>query len=80
MEQNANRGTRAVLLRVGVALLAGLIVLVLAFPVYGIDPIPPQCFSLIGATVPCADGFALAAGVATAGVAGLLLWLRGRGR
>jgi len=80
MNQTTNRGGRAAVMRVAVALLAGLVVLVLLFPAHGIDPIPPQCFSLIGYTVPCADGFAPAAGAATAGVVGLLLWLRDRRR
>lgn len=80
MDQGTNRRVRAAVVRVGVALLAGLVVLVLLFPAHGIDPIPPQCFSLIGYTVPCEDGLALAAGATTAGVVGLLLWLRGRSR
>ncbi|CAN5506899.1 hypothetical protein BH20CHL7_BH20CHL7_13350 [soil metagenome] len=65
---------------IAIALLAGLVVLVLLFPASGIDPIPPQCYSAFGYVVPCADGLAVGAAIATAAMAGALLWLRDRRR
>ncbi len=62
--------------KVAIALLAGFVVLVLLFPASGIVPIPPQCFSVFGYTVPCQSGGAVGAGAATATVVGSLLWLK----
>ena len=62
------------------ALLAGLVVLVLLFPGSGIDRQPPECYSVFGYIVPCEDGWAVAAGAATAGVVALVQWLRSRRR
>lgn len=64
--------------KVAVALLAGLVVLVLLFPASGIEPIPPECFSVFRYTVPCQGGVAIVAGAATAAVVGSLLWLKRR--
>jgi hypothetical protein len=64
--------------KVATALLAGLVVLVLLFPGSGVMPQPPQCFSVFGYGVPCNAGVAVAAGAATAGVVGALLWIAGR--
>jgi hypothetical protein len=64
--------------KVGIALLAGLVVLVLLFPASGILPIPPVCYSMFGYVVPCDAWVAWAAGAATAAVVGLALWLADR--
>ena len=80
MDQTNKRAAGRTVANVAVALLAGLVVLVLLFPVAGIDPIPPRCFSAFGYTVPCEAGLSQAAGAATAGIVGLALWLRSRGR
>lgn len=61
--------------KVGLAVLAGLIVLALLTPVHGADTIPRQCFSVVGYEVPCGDGIALAAGAVTAAVVGFSLWI-----
>ena len=79
MNQMERQGRRWTLAKVAIASLAGLVVLVLLVPASGIEPQPPQCFSVFGYTVPCVDGLAIAAGAATAGVVGLLLWITGRG-
>ncbi|MEX1171363.1 MAG: hypothetical protein WEG56_02005 [Chloroflexota bacterium] len=63
-----------------IALLAGLVVLVLLFPASGIDPIPPECYSVFGYVVPCADGLAVGAAIVVAVIVGALLWLRDRRR
>jgi hypothetical protein len=60
------------------AILAGLAVLALLFPVSQPDILPYQCSSAVGLGTAC-DGFwSLLAGVATAAVVGALLWLQGR--
>lgn len=64
--------------KVAAAILAGFIVLLLLFPASGIDPIPPECFSIFNYTVPCEGWVAPLAAGATVGVAGLLIWLRDR--
>jgi hypothetical protein len=66
--------------KVGFALLAGLVALVLLFPASGVDTLPPECFSMLGYSVPCGGGEAVAAGAATAAVVGLWLWLKRSGR
>jgi hypothetical protein len=60
-------------MRIAAALLAGLAVLVLLFPVSGILPVPPECYSVFGYTVPCELWVAIVAGAATALVTGVLL-------
>lgn len=72
IEQRRAGGTRAIVANVGVPLLAGVLVFVLLFPVAGIDPIPPQCFSAFSYNVPCIDGLAVVAGIGTAVVVFLL--------
>ena len=72
MEQTTNQGARSTVATVAVALVAGVVVLLLLFPSSGVVPIPPQCFSLFGYSVPCD------AGAATAAVVGLALWLKSR--
>ena len=66
--------------RLAIALLVGSAGLVLLFPASGIDPIPPQCFSVFGYNVPCEAGPwpAIAVGAATAGVVWFVLWLMDR--
>lgn len=66
--------------KVAVALLAGFVVLVLLFPVSRVDTLPVQCLSVLGYGVPCDAGWSPAAGAATAGIVGLLLWLKDRRR
>jgi hypothetical protein len=56
----------------------GLAVLVLLFPASGIEPIPPECYSMFGYTVPCGGGLAVAAGAVTAGAVALLFWISDR--
>lgn len=82
MEQTKKQGTWTSLTRVAVPLLAGLVVLLLLFPAGGgVFTNPPQCFSMFKwYSVPCGGGLAVAAGVATAGVVGLALWLKDRRR
>ncbi len=64
--------------KVSVALLAGLIALLLLFPASGIQPIPPQCFSIFTYSVPCEDWVAPAAAAATGALAYLALLLKDR--
>ena len=64
--------------KVAVALLAGLVVLVLLYPAAIADTIPRQCFSMVGLGAPCDAGLAVPGGAATAGIVGLLLWLKDR--
>ena len=66
--------------KIAVALLAGLVVVVLLYPVAIVDTIPLQCFSMVGLGAPCDGGLAVPAGAAAAGIVGLLLWLRDRRR
>jgi hypothetical protein len=61
--------------RAGVALLAGLIVFAILLPRAGIDTLPPICFGMSGYRVPCEGWVAPAAGLATAGLVWLALWL-----
>lgn len=78
MNQMERQGRRWTLAKVAMALLAGIAVLVLLLPASGIEPQPPVCYSVFGYTVPCDAGWTLAAGAATAGVVGWLLWITGR--
>jgi hypothetical protein len=78
MNQIDRQGRRWTLAKLAIASLAGLVVFVLLFPGSGVTPQPPQCYSVFGYSVPCESGVAAAAGVATAGVVGLLLWIAGR--
>jgi len=67
--------------KVAVPLLAGLVVFVLLFPASRSTDIPPECYSLFAYyNVPCGSGVAITAGVATAVVVGLALWLTARMR
>ena len=66
--------------RIAVSLPVGLVAWFLLVPFHGIDPIPPQCFALVGYPVPCGDELSIAVGVATAGIVGLALWFRSRRR
>lgn len=80
MNQIDRRGRGRALAKFVIALLAGLVVLVLLFPASGVMPLPPQCFSVFGYSVPCESGVAVAAGLGIAGIVGLLLWIAGRRR
>jgi hypothetical protein len=72
--------TWSIAAKVAIAVLAGLVVLVLLFPVSGVDTQPPECYSVFGYSVPCGDGVAVAAGAAVAAVIGVLFWIAGGGR
>jgi hypothetical protein len=72
--------TWSIAAKVAIAVLAGLVVLVLLFPVSGVDTQPPECYSVFGYSVPCGDGVAVAAGAAVAAVIGVLFWIAGAGR
>ena len=80
MGQIDRQGTWSTAAKVAIAVLAGLVVLVLLFPASGVDTLPPECYSVLGYTVPCGGGVAVAAGTAMAAVIGLLLWIAGRWR
>jgi hypothetical protein len=67
-------------LTVAVALLAGLVALVLLYPAAIVDTVPQQCSSMVGLGAPCDAGLAVPGAAATAGIVGLLLWLRDRRR
>lgn len=62
--------------KLAVALLAGFIVLLLLFPGSGVDTQPPECYSILGYTVPCEVWVAWAAAALVAGLVGLYLWRR----
>lgn len=66
--------------KIALALLAGLVVLVLLYPAVIVDTLPQQCSSMVGLGAPCDAGLAFPGGAATAGIVGLLLWLRDRRR
>jgi hypothetical protein len=75
-----SRGAWTTVVKVAVALLAGIVVLVLLYPANIADTIPQQCFSMVGLGAPCDAGLAVPVGAATAAIACLLLWLRDRRR
>jgi hypothetical protein len=64
--------------RVAIPLMAGFVVLAFLYPVSRVDIIPVQCWSAVGLEVACDSGLSLAAGAATTGIIGLVLWLRDR--
>lgn len=66
--------------KVGVALIAGLVAVLVLLPWSGIDTDPPECFSMFDYTVPCGSGLAFAAGAAVAAIVALGFWLRSRQR
>jgi hypothetical protein len=57
------------------ALLAGLVVVMLVLPASGTASLPPTCYSVLGFVVACDAWVAWAVGAATAGLAGLALWM-----
>jgi hypothetical protein len=61
-------------LRTILPLLAGIAALVLFFPITGIDTDPPICYSVL-LTVACGAELSIGAGLATAAVVGLVLWV-----
>jgi hypothetical protein len=66
--------------KIAIPLIAGLVVLALLYPVSRVDIIPMVCSSAVGLDVACDGGLSLAAGAATAGIIGLILWLWNRRR
>ncbi len=78
MERSTKGKGWTAMAKVGVALGAGLVVLVLLFVVSRVDTLPVQCLSVFGFGVPCDSGWAPAAAAATTAFVGLLLWLKGR--
>ena len=78
MGQTRKQRAMRLVVRVVVPLLAGLVVLLLLYPVVENEPIPPQCFSIALFSVPCDDGLNVAAGAATAAVVALALWWKDR--
>lgn len=71
MEQTM-RPAWATVMKVAVALLAGIVMFVVLVPTSGAGPF---CYSLLAIRVPCEGELAFAAGAVTAGVIGLALWL-----
>lgn len=61
---------------IGIAVLAGLVVVFLLFPGSGVDTQPPECYSAFGYVVPCEAWVAWAAGAATTAIVALAFWLR----
>jgi hypothetical protein len=80
MDQTKRQGTWRTVAKVTVALLVGLVVIVLLAPASGVDTLPPECYSVLGYTVPCDARWAFAAGALAAGAIGSLLWIAGRWR
>ena len=80
MEQMAKRSTWPSARMIIRALLAGLVVLLLLFPGSGTTAQPPVCYSTFGYVVPCDAWVSWAAGAATAGLVGLVLWMNDRRR
>jgi hypothetical protein len=64
--------------RIAIALVAGLVILVLFFPLSRADVLPVECSSAVGLAVTCDAALSLAAAAATVGILGALLWLRNR--
>lgn len=60
------------------ALLAGHVVIAALLPWIQLDSDPPICRSMFDYVIPCGAGLALAAGVTTASIVGLALWLVNR--
>lgn len=61
-----------------IALLGGAVMFVLLLPASVQTSDPPRCFAMLFYPVPCAEWVAPLAGVATAGLARLGLWLLAR--
>lgn len=80
MVQAKQRRSWATGVRIALSILAGVVVLVLLAPASGADTLPPQCWAMLGYSVPCGSALSLAAGAATAGIIGLALWFNSRRR
>ncbi|OGO56405.1 MAG: hypothetical protein A2V84_00925 [Chloroflexi bacterium RBG_16_70_13] len=80
MEQTTKQAARPNRRTIIVALVVGLAVLLLLFPGSGNSAQPPTCYSMFGYVVPCDAWVSWAAGVATAGLVGLGLWMNERRR
>ena len=78
MEQTTRPSSRPKTSTIVIALVAGVVALVLMFPTHGVDTLPPQCFAVIGYTVPCEAWVAWVVAAAVAGVVGIGLSLRDR--
>lgn len=79
MEREKSRGV-STRVKLGIALLAGLLTIALLLPWSGVDTDPPECFSMFDYTVPCGSGLAFAAGAAVVGLVGLVVSLMSRRR
>lgn len=76
MDQTKRQGASA---KVAIALGAGIVVLLLLFRSGGVDSQPPVCSSIFNLySVPCEGWVAPAAGLATAAVVAIALWLKDR--
>jgi len=78
MEQTKKQGAWTTVAKLAVALIAGVVVFLLLSPAHTADTLPLQCFAVLGNSVSCGPGLALAPAIATVGVVGLGLWLRSR--
>ncbi|MGH2456625.1 MAG: hypothetical protein ACRDHD_10270 [Candidatus Limnocylindria bacterium] len=65
----------ATMMRLGLALLVGLVVFVVLVPTSGAGN---RCYSLLAFEVGCEGAVAAAAGATSAAVVGVALWLAGR--
>jgi hypothetical protein len=61
-----------------IAIAAGLMATVLLTPTGGTNPIPAECSSLLGFSVPCGQIFSVGAGVLIVFIVGIALVVLGR--
>lgn len=80
MKHTTPQSARSAAWTIIVALVAGLVVLLLLAPGSVVTTDPPQCYAMLFYSVPCDAWVAPLAGIATAGVVGLGLWMNGRRR
>lgn len=78
MQETIRGSAWAIVAKIVVSVLVGLVVFVLAFPIGRVDTIPVQCLSVFGYGVPCDAAWAPVGGLVAAAVVGALLWLKDR--